>query len=75
MLIDPRDSRPPLARFLALIVAVALAPAGCDSGNQSGDRTATSKDATKRQKEMYDFMKNEAPKAQASSKHGPRNHP
>jgi len=66
---DPRDGRPPLARFLALILVAALSTAGCESGsNQSGDRTPTSKDATKRQKEMQDFMKNEHPKANNPTK-------
>ena len=34
-----------------------MLPAGCGNTGQSGDFVAPPKEATKRQKEMFDFMK------------------
>jgi hypothetical protein len=63
-----------LARFLVPILVATLAPAGCGSGNQAGDVTPASKDASRRQKDMQDFMKDRQ-KVNTASKSAPRQHP
>ena len=65
---DPSGHGLRLAQSLAFSLIAALATGGCGADNQSGETTPVAKEATRRQADMYNFMKEkgkvkDAPKA------------
>jgi hypothetical protein len=53
----PRNRFDRLPGFLAPILLAAMATTGCGNGNPSGDFVPPAKEAAQRQKDMYNFMK------------------